>query len=208
LGSRITSELSEWLRPIRNHDVRQERVLLLQFEETFFGPPMRYERGAEVLERFSARDVIVVMMAVDDVFDRLVRNGLDRVDIGLGWTQIGNGIGRDDALRGHDKHRLVIAIAEDIDVFRAVHLFGRSLRRVLSRCGRDANGESREEYDDACCFHLALPFSKQGVACKARPKAPDAQRLIFVRWSGINACRRDCRGSVPHSLPAPSRRNP
>jgi hypothetical protein len=60
-GSRITSELSEWLRPrklssivvppcvrvlfinylIGNYDVRQKRVLLLQFEQALLGAPVR-----------------------------------------------------------------------------------------------------------------------------------------------------------------------
>jgi hypothetical protein len=45
---------------------------------------VRNEGRSEILERLAARNVIVVMVAVDDVLDRLVGDRLDSVDVGLG----------------------------------------------------------------------------------------------------------------------------
>ncbi|MFK4525334.1 hypothetical protein ABIF90_003315 [Bradyrhizobium japonicum] len=92
---------------------------------------MRDEGGTEILEGLATGDVVVMVVAVDDVFDRLVGDGLDGVDIGFCRTQIRDRVGRDHALRRHDEHRLMTAIAEDVDVLGAVDLFGRGLRRGL-----------------------------------------------------------------------------
>src|SRR5690348_18504977 len=119
---------------------------------------MSYEGGAELLEGLAPGNMIIVMMAIDHIFDRLVRHGLDRVDIGLGRTLIGNGIGSDDALRRHDEHRLVIAVPKDIDVVCAVHLSGGNLRRVLGRRGCDANTNNRQQQQTAWSLHPSTPL--------------------------------------------------
>ncbi|MGY4378601.1 hypothetical protein ACVWZ3_006240 [Bradyrhizobium sp. i1.3.6] len=116
---------------VRHDDVGEQRILLLQLEQTLLGPPVRDEGGTEILEGLATGDVVVMVVAVDDVFDRLVGDGLDGVDIGFCRTQIRDRVGRDHALRRHDEHRLVTAIAEDVDVLGAVDLFGRGLRRGL-----------------------------------------------------------------------------
>ena len=91
---------------------------------------------AGVLERLAARDVVEVVVAVDQVLDRLVGDLLDLVDILLpaGRAAIGDRVGRDDAVLGDDEHRLVIAIAEDVDALGPLDLGGGDLRPLrLSR---------------------------------------------------------------------------
>jgi hypothetical protein len=127
---------------IRHHDIGEQRVLLLQFEQALLGAPLRDEGRAEILERLAAGDVIVMVVAVDHVFDRLVGDGLDGVDIGLGRTLVGNRVGGDDALGCHDKHRLMPAIAEDVDIVGAVDFFRRNRWRVLCGGGACANHQN------------------------------------------------------------------
>ena len=43
---------------------------------------MRDELGAGILEWFAAGDVVVVVVAINDVLDRLVGNLLDLINIG------------------------------------------------------------------------------------------------------------------------------
>src|SRR5262249_57049593 len=62
-------------------------------------------------------DVIEVAVAVDHVLDRRLGDLLDLLDIGLGgWAAFADRIGRDHALRRDDEHRLMTAVAEDVDV--------------------------------------------------------------------------------------------
>ncbi|MCD9295934.1 hypothetical protein LUR18_25515 [Bradyrhizobium diazoefficiens] len=135
--------------------------------------PMRDEGGAEILEWLAAGDVVVVMMAVDDVFDRLVGDRLDRVDIGLGGSQVGDRVGCDHALRRHHEHRLMAAIAEDVDIVGAVDLSGGGLRRGLRECR--SGHEGSENGHASQCFHLWLSGNNE-----------DGQSLRYKRcWKGF-----------------------
>jgi hypothetical protein len=51
------------------------------------------ELGAGILERFAARDVIVVVVAVDHIFDRLVGDLLDRIDVLLAALRLAKATG-------------------------------------------------------------------------------------------------------------------
>ena len=103
----------------------------LQPLELRLGVLVRNEAGAEVLERLTARDVIVVAVAVDDVLDWLRGHLLDLVDVGGHglWPAETDWIGRDDAVGGHDEHRLVALVAEDVDIVGPFDLCGRECRR-------------------------------------------------------------------------------
>ena len=116
--------------------VRQHRVRVLEHGEPLLGPLVRDDGGAGVLERLAAGDVVVVMVAVDQVLDRLFRDLLDLVDVGLPARRpaVGDRVGSDHAGLGDDEHRLMVAVAEDVDVVGAFHL-GR-LERRAGGCGR------------------------------------------------------------------------
>src|SRR5262245_23101076 len=116
---------------------------------------MRDYRGAGVLKCLAAGDVVEVMVAVDQILDGLVSDLLYLVDILLpaGRSAVGDRIGGDHAIVGDDEHRLMVAIAEDVDVVGIVDLFGLDLwplrlcrRRWLLRLrcrygqGRDQRG--------------------------------------------------------------------
>ena len=79
---------------------------------------MRDDERAGILERLATRDMVVMMVAVDQVFDRRPRDLANLVDVSLRGlrAQIGNRIGRDDTLGRDDEHRLITAIAENVDV--------------------------------------------------------------------------------------------
>ena len=85
---------------------------------------MSDDDGARFLERLAAGNVIVMVMAVDQILDRRLGDLADLVDIGLRRLRpaIADRVGRDHAVLGDDEHRLVVLIAEDIDVVGALDL--------------------------------------------------------------------------------------
>src|SRR5262249_29312605 len=89
--------------------------------------------GAGILERLAAGDVIVVVVAVDQELDRLVGHLLDLggVVLAAGRPAVGDRIGRDHAVLGDDEHRLMVAVAEYVDVVGAVDLCGLELRALV-----------------------------------------------------------------------------
>src|SRR5215471_378476 len=96
------------------------------------------EVGAEIFERFTAGDVVVVVVAVNNVLDWLARHLLDLIDIrgdGLRSTET-DWIGRNDAIGRHDEHRLVALITEYIDVVGPFDLCGGECRRRGWGCCR------------------------------------------------------------------------
>src|SRR5206468_5988893 len=106
---------------------------------------VRDERGAGVLERLAAGDVVEVVVTVDHVLDRLARDLLDLVDVGHHRlrTPVADRVGRDHARGRDDEHRLGVSVTENIDVVGAVDLGGRERRRRrLLRVSRGA---------EACC---------------------------------------------------------
>src|SRR5262244_4319352 len=87
-------------RPIIIHGlIRNYGVRILEPLEALLGVLVRDERGAGVLEGFAAGDMVIVVMTVNDVPDRLVRDLLDLVDISCHRlrTPVTDGIGRDHA---------------------------------------------------------------------------------------------------------------
>src|SRR6516225_9695780 len=91
-------------------------VIRLERGDAVPGIPVRDEGGAEVLEWLAPSDVVEMAVTVDDVFDRRLGYGLDRIDIGLRRPPLADRVGGDHAVRCDDKHRLMSAIAEDIHV--------------------------------------------------------------------------------------------
>jgi hypothetical protein len=128
---------------------------------------VRDELGAKILEWLAAGDVVVMMMTVDHVLDRLVRDFLDLVDINrdrLGPRQPDR-VRRDDS-RGRDaEHRLAVLVAEDVDVIRALDLGGRERgaflrwrrRRLVLRSGRHRRCGHPDSYNcKECALHGPL----------------------------------------------------
>src|SRR5258706_15248366 len=71
---------------------------------------------------------------------------------------VADGIGGDDPLGGDDEHRLVVAVAEDVDVVRAVDLGGcerRSRRRRLRPGRGSGRGEPAAKSCNKCAFHVS-----------------------------------------------------
>ena len=96
----------------------------LEHRQPLLGALVRDHHGAGILERFAAGDVVVMVVAVDQIFDGLVGDLLDLGDIGHRRLRpaIADRIGGDHAGRRDDEHRLVVLIAEDIDVVGAFDL--------------------------------------------------------------------------------------
>ena len=132
--------------------VRDDDINGLQRRDTVLGIPVRDKGRAEVLERLATGDVIEMAMAVDDVFDRRLGDGLDRVDIGLRRPPLADRVSGDHAVRCDDEHRLMTAITEDIDVVgdlgggewrrsRLLRLRGRGKHDGDERCGHSQQSE-------------------------------------------------------------------
>jgi len=169
---------------------------------------VRDDLGAGVLERLAAGDVIVVVMAVHQVLDRLVGDLLDLVDILLAALRpaVGHRIGRDHAILGDDEHRLMVAVAENVNVVGAVDLLGLDLRSWRLRlCQRRTAERDRQQHSPDGCDrypkHVALRFSARGertalcdnitsaVCVVARPSNNGGARLFrraprhFCSWT-------------------------
>src|SRR5262245_26680068 len=97
---------------------------IIEDRKPFLGPAVRDDRATGFLERLTAGDIIEMMMAVDQILDRLISDLSDFGDIILSTcrTAVAYGVGRDYAVIGHHEYRLVIAVAEDIDVISSLDL--------------------------------------------------------------------------------------
>src|SRR5215831_6725496 len=85
-----------------NRLVRQRRRRILDHDEPFLGPLVGNDLGACVFEGLAAGDVVEVMMAIDQVLDRLVSDFFDLVNVGCYRLRpsVTDGIGGDDAVSG------------------------------------------------------------------------------------------------------------
>src|SRR5262249_41828487 len=92
----------------------------------------------------------------------------------------------DHALRCHHEHRLMAAIAEDVDVLGAVDLPGRGLRRIL-RGGRSDSSYERGEHGETNRYLHLLLSGKNGE--KARRISSSTQTLGGRIYSAAS-----CRG--------------
>jgi hypothetical protein len=131
--------------------IRQGRVRVLERSQMLRDLLVPNDCGPGVLERLAAGDVIVVMVAVDQIFDRLVGDFFDLVDVLLAAVRpaVGDRVGRDHAVLGNHEHRLMVAIAEDVDVISAVNLLGLDLRPLLRLC-RHAEHGGQQRGPDGC----------------------------------------------------------
>ena len=126
------------------------RMRILEPFKTLFGFLVRDERGAGVLEGLTAGYMIEMMMAVNHVPDRLIRDLLDLVQVSghrLG-PSVADRIGRDHALLGDDKHCLRAAVTKNINILGAVYFSGRK-RRLLLGLGRSV----QNRYRQCCAYH-------------------------------------------------------
>ena len=124
--------------------VGQHHQRILLGEDPILGAPVGDDRRAGILERLAAGDVVVVVVAVDQVLDRLVGDLLDLLDVGLDHFRpaVADRIGGDHAGLGHHEHRLVVAGAEDVDVVGAFDLGG-GIRRLLRKDGQRGKHAAR-----------------------------------------------------------------
>ena len=140
-----------------------------QDRQPLLGATVRHHDGAGVLERLAAGNVIVMMVAVDQVLDRRLRDLPDFIEIGLYRLRpaITDRIGDDDAGRRHDEHRLMVLIAKDVDVVGAFDLGGREQRWRGSGCRRLCMRDRCETDDDSC-------RKKCGANCVVHSEIPPA----------------------------------
>ena len=129
--------------------VGHHHVGVLGLRQMSLGVLVRDHARAGVLERLAAGDVVEMVMAVDQILDRLVGDLLDLVDVvGHAFRPlVADRVGGNDAILGDDEHRLGAAIAEDVDAVGALHLGGRERRLLLllrhgrrGACRRDQRG--------------------------------------------------------------------
>src|SRR6478609_7226927 len=150
------------------HLIGNDEVRGLQLGKPLFGAAMRDDGRALVLEHFAAGSVVVVMVAVDQVLDRRLGDLADLVQIGFCRLRaaIADGIRDNHAGGRHDEHRLMILIAEDVDIIGAVDLGGcehRLLCRRLrhgSRCKTGGEDSDRKRYEISDFHGWYLPDPK------------------------------------------------
>ena len=130
--TQLERRVAERDRPLGIHGlVRQNRVRILQDRQALLGSLVRDDSRASVLEGLAAGDVVEVMVAVDQILDRLARDLLDLVDVGHHRLRapVADRVGGDHARGGDHEHRLMVAVTEDIDVIGALDLGGRERGR-------------------------------------------------------------------------------
>src|SRR6516165_10705060 len=98
--------------------IRQDRIRIIERREALLDILMRNEGGPKRLEWLAAGDVIVMMMAVDHVLDRFIRDFLDLVDVSRNGLRTGKSdrIGHDYSIFRNDEHRLMIGVAVYVNV--------------------------------------------------------------------------------------------
>ena len=106
--------------------IGQRCVRILEDFQPLFGALVCDDGCAGILERLAAGNMVEMVMTVDQVADRGLRDLPDLGDVVLrsGRPAIGNRIGRNHPIRRDDEHRLVVAIAENVDVLGSVNLPG------------------------------------------------------------------------------------
>src|SRR5262245_15507689 len=172
---------------VTDRAVGQRRVRIVELGEPLARILVRDDGGAGVLERLAAGDVIEVVVAVDQVADRRLRDLADFGDVirPAGGPAIADRVGGDHAVLGDDEYRLMVAVAEDVDAVRAVDLGGLDLRPLgfllgLFRClflrlqlgwcvdcGKAERDERGSHCDETNARHFYLPLR--------RAEAPAAQ---------------------------------
>jgi hypothetical protein len=122
---------------------------ILDLLETLLGALVRDDPRAGVLERLAARDVVEMMMAVDQVLDRLVADFLDFLDVGLRrfGAAVRDRVGGDHAVLGDDEHGLVAAVAEHVDVLGTFDLGGLEQRALLRMDGQSNARQDQRQHD-------------------------------------------------------------
>jgi hypothetical protein len=121
-------------------DVGDDDVGVLQRLQARLRVHVRDERGARVLEGLAALDVIVVVVAVHHVLDGRLGDLPDLRDIRRRRLEppLGDGVGGDHAVGRHHKHRLMSAVAEQVDIVG--DLLGLEERRRLGE-GQERHGQ-------------------------------------------------------------------
>src|SRR5262249_42650854 len=137
---------------------------------------------AEVLEWLAAGDVFEMAVAVNDVLDRRLGHGLDRVDIGLCRPTLADWVGGNHARGRDDEHRLMVAIAKDIDVVR--DLGGGEWRRSwllrLRRGGKRARDDCRYHAREMKPQHCVSSRTLSSTGRRRLHEQPAAAMLIPV----------------------------
>jgi len=141
--------------------VGDDHVIGLERGDAGLGVRVCDKGRAEVFERLAAGDVVEMAVAVNHIFDRRFGHGLDRLDIGLRRPPLANRVGRDHARGRDDEHRLVVAVAKDIDVVG--DLGGGERRRsgllCLRRDGARARDDCREHAREVNPQHCRLSLA-------------------------------------------------
>src|SRR6202008_1220798 len=137
-------------------------------------------------------DMVEVVVAVDQVLDRLVAPLPDLVDVGLSPVRlpIGDRVGGDHAVAGDDEHRLVVAVAEDVDVLRAFDLGGLERRALLlSVDGKSDAGKDERQNDSHETSSDRKNTRRGGIfrahdpdLCGSSARAKASRRSTSSRW--------------------------
>jgi len=136
--------------------VGQWGIGVLDDLETLLGALVGDDPRPGILERLAAGDVVEVVVAVDQIADRLVADLPDLLDVGGRGLRpaVGDRVGGDDAVVRDHEHRLVVAVAKHVDVVGAFDLGGLVHRALL--LGVDGEGGKRPENEQKGLPHADL----------------------------------------------------
>src|SRR5581483_967779 len=163
----IERSAAELDRPLAVHDlIRNHHVRSLELHKALLGAAMGDHCSAGILEHLAAGNVVVVMVAVDQVLDRRLRDFADFVEVGLGCLRaaVADRVGDDHACRRDNEHGLMVLVAENVDVVGAVDL--RSLEHRPLRLRRRGRGETsgedsyRKGYESSALHGWYLPLTR------------------------------------------------
>src|SRR5262249_22870772 len=174
-----------------NYLVGNDHVIGLERSNAGLGVGVGDKGRAEILECLAAGDVVEMAVAVDDVLDRRLGHGLDRVDIGLCRPALADWVGRNHPRGRDDEHRLMVAVAKDIDVVGDLG-GGERRRRGLLRLhggGEHARDDDRDHAREMNPQHGgSSPTLSSTGRCRPK-KQPAAAMLIPVQSTLIPASR-------------------
>src|SRR5262245_47970311 len=158
---------------------------------------MRDNGGTLILEHLATGNVVIVMMAVDEILNGRFGDLADLVQISLRRLRaaVTDRISDDHAGRRDDEHRLMILITENVDVVGAVDLCGckhRLLSRRLRHCGCGTAGREdrcRKDYEPSV-HGWYLPEDPKPQRASVIP-APKSRTWAVFRVSSKSSIRTD-----------------
>src|SRR5688572_8991208 len=208
----VGSDISQFERRSAQYDgslaidgfVRQDGVRLVADLEALLCSSVCHNARAGLLECLATGYVIEVVVAVNQIADRLVGNLADFRQVLRATLRaaVTDRIRHDDTVVGDDEHRQAVGVAKGIDVLCSLDPGGLNCRRLCGGCrlalqphtnGKDGTDRYRE-HDESTMHHLLqvhMMLACAGIVllnCRSVPLPGGFPTWLHLKLSSRKAC--------------------